>query len=267
MGQKTKWFRVACSGKTVDGREITPAQIDQMATSYKPETYGARIWMEHLRSFLPDSQFRAYGDVLAVKAEDAGDGKRALLAQVDATPDLMKLSADRQKVYWSIEMDPAFAGTGQAYMVGLAITDSPASLSTEMLRFSIKSATAPAAAKGHLFSEQVEAALVAEEAADDKPNLFTRVKAMLTGKAATDDARFAQSDQATLAIATEVAELKTMIASFSTGDGKPDAQAAAQLQKLSADFAELKEKLETTGALPKRPKSDGNGNNFATTDC
>lgn len=267
MGQKTKWFRVACSGKTIDGREITPAQIDQMAASYKPETYGARIWMEHLRSFLPDSQFKAYGDVLAVKAEDAGDGKRALFAQVDATPDLMKLSADRQKVYWSIEMDPAFAGTGQAYMVGLAITDSPASLSTEMLRFSIKADTAPAAAKGHLFSEHVEAALVAEEATDDKPNLFTRVKALLIGKAATDDARFAQLDEASLAIATEVAELKTAVAGFSAGGAKPDAQATAKLDKLSADFAELKGKLETTGALPKRPKSDGNGDNFSATDC
>lgn len=267
MGQKTKWFRVACSGKTIDGREITPAQIDQMAATYKPETYGARIWMEHLRSFLPDSQFRAYGDVLAVKAEDAGDGKRALYAQVDATPDLMKLSADRQKVYWSIEMDPAFAGTGQAYMVGLAITDSPASLSTEMLRFSIKADTAPAAAKGHLFSEQVEAALIAEEAADDKPGLFARVREMLSGHRQADAAQFAALEQAVTAIAEEVGGLKTTITGFTVGGTKPDPQLVDKVDQLSETITELKTKLESTGALPPRPKSDGNGNNFATTDC
>lgn len=265
MGQKTKWFRVACSGKTIDGREITPTQIDQMAASYKPETYGARIWVEHLRSFLPDSQFRAYGDVLAVKAEDAGDGKRALYAQVDATPDLMKLSADRQKVYWSIEMDPAFAGTGQAYMVGLAITDSPASLSTEMLRFSINSDTAPAAAKGHLFSEQVEAALVAEEATDDKPSLFAQVKAMLSGQTKADVGRFTSIEQAVTTIAEEVGTLKTTIAGFTST--KPDTL-AAKLDTLAAEFAAVKTKLETSGALPQRPKSSGTGGDtFSATDC
>lgn len=115
---KTKFIRVALSGKTIDGREITPAQIDQMAATYDPTKYGARVWMEHLRSYLADSPFKAYGDVVAVKAVDGPDGGRALLAQVDALPELMKMSADGQKVYWSIELDPNFAGTGKAYLAG-----------------------------------------------------------------------------------------------------------------------------------------------------
>lgn len=266
MGQKTKWFRVACSGKTIDGREITPAQIDQMAAGYKPDTYGARIWMEHFRSFLPDSPFKAYGDVLALKAEDAGEGKRALYAQVDATEDLMGLSAKRQKVYWSIEMDPAFAGTGQAYMVGLAVTDSPASLSTEMLRFSLKADTAPAAAKGHLFSEQVEAALEAEEA-DDKPSLLARVKELLSGKSGADAARFAALEQAVEAVAGEVAGMKTAFAGFGAGGGKPDAQLAGKVDQLSSDLTELKNTLAKTSPTLFRQKSDGGGAAATATDC
>lgn len=267
MGQKTKWFRVATSGKTIDGREITPAQIDQMAAAYKPETYGARIWMEHLRSFLPDSQFRAYGDVLALKAEAVEDGKRGLFAQIDATPDLMKLSADRQKVFWSIEMDPAFAGTGQAYMVGLAVTDSPASLSTEMLKFSLQAANAPADVKGHLFSEQVEGKLQPEESPDDKPTIFARVKELLSGQTKADGTRFSALEQSVTAIAEEVAGIKTAIAGFSAGAGKPDAQLSGKVDQLSTDFTELKTALSKTSPTLFRPKSDGNGSAATATDC
>ena len=68
--KKTKFFRVAVSGKTVDGREITAEQIDQMASTYNPETYGARVNIEHIRGYMVDSEFKMYGDVIALKAED-----------------------------------------------------------------------------------------------------------------------------------------------------------------------------------------------------
>jgi hypothetical protein len=260
---KTKWFRVASSGKTVDGREITPAQIDQMAASYNPATYGARIWVEHLRSLLPDSPFKAYGDVLAVRAEDGGDGKRVLMAQVDATEDLMGMQAKRQKVYWSIEMDPNFQGTGQAYMVGLACTDSPASTGTEMLKFSLQTPDKmPEQVKGHLFSEHVEAPI---ETDDDRPSIFARVKEMLAGQSKVDTARFGQVEAAVTAIAEEVAGIKTTIAGFSAG-GKGDPQLVGKVETLSADLAALKSLLAQTGTVPQRPKAGGGGSNFST-DC
>ena len=265
---KTKFFRVATSGATIDGREITPAHIDQMAASYKPETYGARVWVEHLRSFLPDSPFKAYGDVLAVKAEDAGDGKRALFAQIDATEDLVKLNKDRQKVYWSIEIDPNFAGTGQAYMVGLALTDSPASTGTEMLKFSLSKPDAlPDAVKGHLFSAHVEGAIVAD---DTKPEsgLFSRVKELLTGQNKADTARFASIEQAVTTIAEEVGALKTTVAGFSTGQtAAPDQPLADKVKALSDDFAAVKTALESGGALPKRPPATGDNFSATATDC
>ncbi|GHL58540.1 hypothetical protein ECZU31_18150 [Escherichia coli] len=36
-----------------------------------------------------------------------------------------------QKVYTSMEIQPNFANTGKCYLVGLAVTDDPASLGTE----------------------------------------------------------------------------------------------------------------------------------------
>jgi hypothetical protein len=46
---KTKAFLLATAGSTVDGRTITDADIDQMASSYDPKTYGARVNIEHIR--------------------------------------------------------------------------------------------------------------------------------------------------------------------------------------------------------------------------
>ena len=89
---RSNWFRVAVEGATSDKRTIKRSWLEQAAKNFDPKTYGARIWLEHFRSLLPDSPFRAYGDVLAVKAEEAevdGQKKLALFVQVEPTPDLV----------------------------------------------------------------------------------------------------------------------------------------------------------------------------------
>jgi methyl-accepting chemotaxis protein len=129
-----KFFKVATEGDTTDGREISRDWISQMANNYDPQKYGARIWCEHIRGVAPDAIFKAFGDVTALKTEEV-DGKLTLLAQLNPTPELVALNKQRQKVYSSIEIDPNFANSGEAYLVGLAVTDSPASLGTEMLQF------------------------------------------------------------------------------------------------------------------------------------
>lgn len=132
---KTKWFRVATEGATTDGRAILRSWIEQMAKNFSPAKYGARVWIEHMRGLLPDSAFAAQGDVLAVKAEAVEDGKLALFAQIKPLESLMAMNKAGQKLYTSIEVDPNFADTGEAYLIGLAVTDSPASLGTELLAF------------------------------------------------------------------------------------------------------------------------------------
>ncbi|RQS30277.1 phage capsid protein [Burkholderia sp. Bp8992] len=132
-----KFVRVATEGATTDGRAITRQQIQEMADTYNPATtYGARVFLEHIRGVLPTGDFRAYGDVRAVEARTVDDGKLALFAQIDPTDDLKAMNKARQKVYSSIEIAPNFAESGKAYLVGLGVTDSPASLGTEILSFS-----------------------------------------------------------------------------------------------------------------------------------
>lgn len=142
---KSKFFRVAVEGATVDGRTIERNWLTEIAASYNRDTYAARVNMEHIRGITADKPFKAYGDVLAVKVEDVEielDGKKqtklALFAEIDATDELVAMNRGKQKLYTSIEVNPNFAGTGKAYLMGLAVTDSPASLGTEMLTFAVK---------------------------------------------------------------------------------------------------------------------------------
>jgi len=65
MATKAKRFRICVEGATTDGRAITREWISQMASGYDPKVYGARINLEHIKSVLPESSFRAYGDVTA----------------------------------------------------------------------------------------------------------------------------------------------------------------------------------------------------------
>jgi len=231
---RTKWFRVCRSGKTIDGREITPDQITQMADSYNPELYGARVNVEHLRSIMPDSDLQALGDVVAVQARDEADGTRGLYAQIDAKPELVRMAANRDKVYWSAEMHPAMPQTGGAYLCALAVTDTPASLGTEMLKFSIAHTPAmlPEAARSHLYSEAVEVSgpleieatapqpglpVVPALSSDTGPGLIDRVRTMLTGQDRKTDARLGGLESATVEIAAAVGGLRTDLHTLVTG--------------------------------------------------
>ncbi len=259
---KTKKFRVAQSGPTIDGREITPEQIDQMAASYDPQTYGARIWIEHMRSLLPDSPFRAVGDVVSLSAQDNGD-HRMLLAEINPTDDLVKMAKARQKVYWSIEMTPKVPETGGAYLTGLSVTDSPASFGTEMIAFALKSDKAPEGLKDKLFSVDLEcdtADMIADDepapAKDKTPSIFARVKELLAGKGKSDEARFQAEDASIVAIAEEVGDLRKNMSGFA---------GTADVAALKQELADLIEKLSATDSKPPRPKTSGVNANL--TDC
>ncbi|HCE4768782.1 TPA: GPO family capsid scaffolding protein [Vibrio parahaemolyticus] len=135
MSKTSDWKIVATEGATVDGRQISAAQIKEMGESYSPALYAALIWPEHSRSHWNVFEGNNWGEVPEVKAEKRA-GKLRLLAKI--TPNDLLLSANKkgQKLYTSIEMHPDFQGTGRAYLVGLAVTDSPASTGTTRLKFS-----------------------------------------------------------------------------------------------------------------------------------
>lgn len=277
---KSKFFRVAVEGATTDGRNIERSWIEQMAKNFDPSKYGARIWMEHMRGMFPDGPFKAYGDVTAVKAEEVeidGVKKLALFAQINPTDDLVAMTKARQKIYSSIEINPKFADTGEAYLVGLGVTDSPASLGTDVLAFAAQNPKAnPFASRktdpDNVFSVAVETTLEFEaEAQPEEGKLSKKVKEILakfSAKKTNDDARFADVNEAVENLAAAVEEIAAQA-------GKTGQQFAAatevetlrkQLTELQASFNTLKEQLDTEdGKQPQRPAATGAKG--AQTDC
>jgi hypothetical protein len=139
---KTKPFLLATAGSTVDGRVIDDKMIEEMASSYNPKTYGARLNIEHIRGISGQAPFKAYGDVVSLSVGDvevdfngAMEKRKALYGVFDITADAKSLNDTNQKVYPSIEIEPNFGGKGFAYLMGCALTDSPAAIATERLQF------------------------------------------------------------------------------------------------------------------------------------
>lgn len=128
----TDWKRVAQSGPTIDGREIRPEWLTEMADTYDPEIYTAKLWIDHLR------YMGSYGSVRALKSEKDGDLVR-LFAKISPSRDLVERNQLwEDKLHFSIEVNEDFAKTGKFYLGGLAMTDEPASLGTDEMRFSAR---------------------------------------------------------------------------------------------------------------------------------
>lgn len=281
--QVSKYFRIGVEGDTCDGRVIDADDINQMAESFDPRVYGCRINLEHLKSYSPDSTFRRYGDVIGLKAETIEDdsalnGKRALFAQISPTDELVLMNKDRQKIYTSMEIRPNFANSGKAYLVGLAVTDDPASLGTEMLEFSAKAKHNPLAArKSHpdnFFSAAVEVQLEFEDVAEPGATLLSMVKSVFSRKQATDDARFNDVHEAVNAVAVHVQEQGKTIEARFTSIEKQFADQVVELkqsiEKGKQGITSLETKLSITEnfSQTKRPESTGGNNqNDVLTDC
>ena len=130
-----KAFKIAQSGPTTDGREIKPQWLRDFAETYDKTVYTARMWVEHLRGLWPSSDFRAAGDVARVFVEEK-DGIVSLFGELEPNEYGKQLNASDQKIFTSIEVTENFANSGKAYLTGLGLTDSPASLGTDKLKFS-----------------------------------------------------------------------------------------------------------------------------------
>ncbi|ENN7015525.1 GPO family capsid scaffolding protein [Enterobacter ludwigii] len=251
MTVKAKRFRIGVEGATTDGREIQREWLEQMAASYNPEVYTALINLEHIKSYLPESTFNRYGRVTALVAEEIQDGplmgKMALYADVEPTSSLVELVKKGQKLFTSMEVSPKFADTGKAYLVGLAATDDPASLGTEMLTFSASAAHNPLANRKqspeNLFTAAEETLIELEETQDEKPSLFARVTALFTKKEQTDDARFSDVHKAVELVATEQQNLSERTNKSLSDQDARISELESSLQEQQAAFAELQQQL------------------------
>lgn len=280
MAQKSKMFRVATEGATTDGRRIERSWIEQMAKNFDPKKYGARVWLEHMRGVYPDSSFRAYGDVLAVEARTVEDGKLALFTEIAPLPDLVAMTTkDKQKIYTSIEVNPKFADTNEAYLVGLAVTDSPASLGTEVLSFAAQNPkanpfTGRKTSPDSLFSEAVEVALEFEDMAEDT-TLLDRVK----GFSDSFKKKFAgftkKTDDTVSELLDAVEEMGSAMGELAQRHAA-DSKALVDLQKkfssLQAAHDALQAKFDTidttdAGKHTQRPPATGGDAKLQKTDC
>lgn len=277
---RSKWFRVAVEGATTDGRQIERTWIEQMAASYNRTTYGARIWMEHLRSTWHDGAFKAYGDVLAVKAEEVdidGEKRLALYAQIEPTDALVDIvNVQKQKIYTSIEVAEKFADTGKAYLMGLAVTDTPASLGTEALQFAAQLPSNPLSARkqaaDNLFTAAEPTALEFEEVEESEnkvASLFKRVTDLISkskDKTVKDDAQFSDLTAAVEALAGHAGD---QAAAFATEQTERKALEVKH-DKLSGEFADLLKRLGNTqdhNQHQRPPATGGDQGSQVKTDC
>lgn len=268
---KSKKFCIATQGATTDGRVIERQWLEQMAAGYNPKTYGARINLEHIKGITPDSPFKCYGDVLALSTEEGSDGKLRLYAVIDPTDDLVALSKARQKIYTSMEINPDFADTGQCYLVGLAITDNPASLGTEMLQFNATAKTLDLR-KTHpanLFSEAVAFQLTLED--DGVSTLLQgfgdKIKGLLGKQHKDAQDSFTQLHDAVTTLAESQGELIRQYQSLADTPARV-ASLVQQLATLQTAFADLVQKLEREEpAGQHRQRTPGGTSDSPLTDC
>ncbi|WP_315708495.1 GPO family capsid scaffolding protein [Brenneria uluponensis] len=276
MAKKAKRFRIGVEGATTDGRNIERTWLEQMATNYDPVYSTALINMEHIKGILPDSPFRRYGRVTGLTAEEIKDGKLAgkmgLYADIEPTEDLITMTQKGQKVFTSMEINPKFAGSGEAYLEGLAVTDDPASLGTELLTFSAGAKHNPLAKRknspDNLFSAAEETLIEFEDLDDEKPSLFSRISTLFAKKQTSDDARFNDVHQAVELVAQEQQALAEQISAFSDQKTRLDTLET----QLNAQTNDLKALTETLSQQDRNPSFRQRATGGATpsvilTDC
>ncbi|HBM3195307.1 GPO family capsid scaffolding protein [Klebsiella pneumoniae] len=279
----SKWFRIGVEGDTCDGRVISATDIQEMAETFDPRVYGCRINLEHLKGILPDGPFSRYGDVVELKSEKIDDdsvlkGKLALFAKITPTDDLIAMNKKLQKVYTSMEIQPNFANTGKCYLVGLAVTDDPASLGTEYLEFCRGAKFNPLnrfkAEPGNLISVATLAELEFE---DQTENVFTalsdKVKAIFSRKQASDDARLQDVHEAVTTVSEHVQENLTAteqrLATLENAFATLKKDVTTKADQTSQAFSQLKTSLDKTESTtqPRRKLSTGGGGDELLTDC
>lgn len=246
-----KWFKVAESGQTIDGRHLDPKILVAAAQAYDLNIYTARINANHIMAMgvSSDNPFPALGSVLAFKAKEQ-DGTVSLYAQLDPTDQLVDLvNKRRQKLFTSIEMIKHLDKTDSPYLVGLAVTDQPASVGTEMLKFCRMDENFATAHK--LDEREYLAALEATfDFSDQSEGFLERLKSAIGEKFSKQDSHFAAVEQGFATIAEICAE---RIAEMEQALGEDKKETSARIGKLTASLDEVKQQIERMTAQPATP--------------
>jgi hypothetical protein len=272
---KTKPFLLATAGSTVDGRNIDDKLLKEMASSYDVKTYGARLNIEHIRGVSGEKPFKAYGDVLELSTAEVDvnfNGKTekrlGLYGVFDVTGDAKALNDASQKVYPSIEIEDNFAGKGFAYLMGCALTDSPAAIATERLQFNRNR-------PGTINLSRDESAAL--EFVDDAPGndgagFFSKLSGLLdnfAGKLSTmEKVEEKPKPEEKPAASFDFSAFRSMFEEFgktvTTEIGAIRTELRSEVDGLTLQFKKLSDEKEETPAphYSRRPPSNGKAANY-----
>ncbi|HHS1331950.1 TPA: GPO family capsid scaffolding protein [Salmonella enterica subsp. enterica serovar Infantis] len=244
-----KKFRVAVSGSTIDGREISGELLKAAAKNYDPTVYGARVNVEHIKSVFPNSELCAMGDVMALSTEDITEGplagRVALNAEIEPTDRMKELTDEGKKIYSSIELYPD-ALDGKPYIMAIAMTDTPASLGTERLKFAAQQREqvmkfSNQHTEAPMFTEAMEAEIIelAEQRSEEGKQWFGRVMELIGKGRKSDSEQFSQVREAVEGVAQSHADLLDRFNDMSRqhdGDHKT-------IEKLTSELTTLRDQL------------------------
>lgn len=129
----TDWITIGTAGPTVDGRTISDQMLLDAAETYDPNEYTAMISSDHLLWL-----YGNFGKVCSVRTSKDKKNRTTLQAKIQPNRRLIQMNAEGQRLHTSMELQNDFAKSGKTYLMGLAVTDEPASLGTSLLQFSNK---------------------------------------------------------------------------------------------------------------------------------
>lgn len=277
-----KRFRVAREGQTVDGRSLSQQQIIDMSETYDPVEYTARINCEHMSGrwsgLNSNYDVGALGDIIKVdhqmetfKQNGVDVQLMCLYATLSVLPDLVEANKQGKKIFTSIEFYPKFADTDRAYLVGLAVTDQPASRGIEPLKFNRNAdalCTNPNDQELILMTKDKSNPAADNTTTEDQPKQQPENTQDLSNQAEGDG--FLQKLSTMFASkksGMSAQEQDLVLQSFKTLNEKTDDVAKeneglqTELSELKADFEEFKTQLSTQPAtnLTNTPPITGGG--------
>lgn len=228
---RTTWLCIATEGETVDGREILPEEIIEMAETYDTDLYTAMIWPRHNKP--GEDRGVPLGEVVELRADTDESDTLRLYAVLRPFTRLLVMNSQNRGVFTSVEMNTDFRNSGVTYLEGLAVTDTPASVGTTRLDFSRQKQRKRKMAKPAKKTWRQHFGI--EEVKEEKPTETTADDEVLSGMAA---------DLA--AALTKIAELETMLE-----QAQSDVEVVKDVVD-TEDFAKLRDNLpEITKSFSK----------------
>ena len=167
----TEWVTLVTAGKLRGGREVTEKNLIDAAQTYDRNEYRAMINSEHR------PEYGNFGQVHDVRLKNDAKGRKTLQARLVPNQRFFAMNAEGRRQSLSVELDLNFMDSGRSYLIGVALTDQPASVGTSFLKLShqntLKSDSIESSFTGQPTSEH--------DAETSESGLLTKLTALLNG--------------------------------------------------------------------------------------